>query len=134
MAPPSDPPPALTEVLSRLRAAWPAARWEWDGRFRCALSTLDKNTVAQGRAALTAALPALFTAKTVAKAPPAVAKICTATGGLRGDQEVFAAELPDGSTAYCLWWPWGTGSNFSARIGALGAADLAPAVKTAFGV
>jgi hypothetical protein len=125
---------SLTDLLSHLRAAWPAARWEWDGRFRCALSTLDKATLAQGRAALAASLPATFTAATVGKAPAAVAKVCTATGGLRGDQEVFAAELPDGSTAYCLWWPWGTGSNFSARVGAVGAADLTPAVKTAFGV
>lgn len=138
MASPDSPTPSdLAALLANLRAAWPAARWEWDGRFRCALSTLDRKTEAQARAALAAAMPAVFTSRTLAGAPAAVAKICDGTGGLRGDQEAYAAELGDGTTAFCLWWPWGGGGAFSARVGAVSggsAGELSGVLKSAFGV
>jgi hypothetical protein len=125
--------PSLPELLTRLRAAWPAASWEWDGRFRCALSTVNLAGLAQARAALADALPALFTANSIGAASAVVAQLCARTGGLRGHQEVFAASLSDGITAYCLWWPWGSRTDFSARIGATGGdSDLTPIVKAAF--
>jgi hypothetical protein len=124
---------SLPELLSGLRAAWPAPNWEWDGRFRCALSTVEGTALARARAALAAALPAQFTAATLGGAPAAVGQVCAKTGGLRGDQDVFVASLADGTVVYCLWWPWGSRTDCSARVGATRAgADLTPDLKAAF--
>jgi hypothetical protein len=127
---------SVIDLFSRVKAGWPAARWEWDGRFGCALSTLGGADEAKAREALQAGLPAAWSGATMAQAPEAVKRICGSTGGLRGGQMAFSAELPDGTVAYCLWWPWGGGGNISARIGVVAkdAADLNAAVKTAFGL
>ena len=45
---------------------------------------------------------------------------------------VFSAELGDGTLAYCLWWPWGGGANFSARVEATGGDEKA--VQAALGL
>ena len=127
-------PPTLPDQLARLRAAWPAAAWEWDGRFGCALSALGKAQEAAAREALATALPSVWTADKLGEAPAAIQRLCAGVGGLRGDQLVYAAELADDVLAYCLWWPWGGGANFSARVGAIGGGDLSKVVRTAFGI
>jgi hypothetical protein len=121
--PTTDTPSLLTEQLGRVVAAWPGGAWEWDGRMGCALSTVGKAQEAGARAALAAGLPSVWTADQLAQAPQALQEICARVGGLRGDQLVFSAELGEGAVAYCLWWPWGGGANFSARIGATGNMD-----------
>lgn len=131
----SDPrAQSVIDLLKQLRAGWPSAAWEWDGRFGCALSTLAGPDEARGRQALIVALPAAWTAAKLAEAPPVVRKLCAETGGLRGGQMVYSAELPNQTVVYCLWWPWGSGGNFSARIGAAAddGADLDAAVRAAF--
>ena len=124
----------LPEHLARLRAAWPGGPWEWDGRFGCALSALGKDQEAAAREALAAAFPAVWTAANLAEAPRAVHDLCGHVGGLRGDQLVYTAELADGVLAYCLWWPWGGGKNFSARVGAVGGGDQSKVVRAALGI
>ena len=135
---PEAPALLLTDQLSRVRAAWPGGGWEWDGRFGCALSTVGKEQETTARQALGAVLPATWSTVTLADAPEAIQRLCARVGGLRGAQLVFSAELGAGALAYCMWWPWGSGANFSARIGAIGAggADdgLTPAVRSALGV
>ena len=128
-------PSPLSDQLARLRAAWPGGAWEWDGRFGCALSAVGKALEASARQAVTAALPSVWTAAQLMEAPAALQQLCARVGGLRGDQLVFSAEA-GGVLAYCLWWPWGGGANFSARVGALGAdkVDLSPVVRAAFGL
>jgi hypothetical protein len=128
---------SVSDLFRRLKGEWPpGAKWEWDGRMNCALSTLGGSDEAQGRQALIGALPVIWTAEKLADAPEVLRKICGATGGLRGGQLVFSAELLDATVAYCLWWPWGSGSNFSARLGAATAdgTSLSPAVRTGFGL
>jgi hypothetical protein len=127
---------SLIELFSRLRAGWPVDSWEWDGRFACALSTVGGADEAKARQALLAGLPAAWTAQKLPDAPALLRKICAGTGGLRGGQMIFSADLPDGTCAYCLWWPWGSGSNFSARVGAAAAdgTDLTFAVRAGFGL
>jgi hypothetical protein len=124
---------SVVDLLQRLRAGWPG-RWEWDGRFDCALSTLTGTDQGKARESLTAGLPSVFTGATLAGAPALLRQICTDAGGLRGGQMVFSAELPTDVVAYCLWWPWGSGANVSARLGAAAAdgADLTAAVRSAF--
>jgi hypothetical protein len=130
-----DAHPLLTEQLGRVRTTWPGGGWEWDGRLGCALSTVDKPQEARAREALSAVLSSNWTAGQLAQAPAVIQALCAHVGGLRGDQRVFAAELADGTIAYCFWWPWGSGANFSARIGAVGRGgdSLSAVVRSALG-
>jgi hypothetical protein len=127
----------LTDLVGRVREGWPGAAWEWDGRLDCVLSTVTKEHVPAARQALEAGLPAVWKVDNLPQAPSLVRQICAKTGGLRAQQMVFSAELPDGAIVYCLWWPWGNGANFSARIGTdfsgAGAA-LRSVVRSAFGI
>ena len=130
-----DAHPLLTEQLGRVRATWPGGAWEWDGRFGCALSTVGKDLEASAREALGAELPSIWTADRLAEAPAVIQAVCAHAGGLRGAQRVFAAELADGTLVYCLWWPWGSGANFSGRIGAIARSgeNLSAVVRAALG-
>jgi hypothetical protein len=131
----SDPTAAtLSELLARVRAGWPpGATWEWDGRLRCAVSAVSDAQQAPALAVLTANLPAGFSHQDLGGAPAAVQQVCGRTGGLQPGQRVFTADLPGGALAYCLWWPWGSGTTVSARLGASGgAADLNASVRAAF--
>jgi hypothetical protein len=122
----------LTGLIQRIRVGWPGSAWEWDGRLECALSTVAKPEEAQALALLAGQLGEPFSPATVRAAPAALLQICARTGGLRASQLALATTLSDGGTAYCLWWPWGSGASFSARVGAAG--DLAPLVRSAFGL
>jgi hypothetical protein len=124
---------ALSALLSRLGAGWPGAKWEWDDRLDCALSTVAKADEARARAALTAQLPVLWTADTLVDAPPLMKTICGRTGGLLLRQMAFSTELPQGVLAYGLWWPWGSGANVSVRIG-VSHESVVPGVRAAFGL
>lgn len=121
---------ALAELIQGIRAAWPGAAWEWDGRLGCALSTVSKAQEAEALSLLAKHLGKSFSSSTLVGAPPDLQSVCARTGGVRGSQLVFAAPLPTGGTAFCLWWPWGSGVNFSARVGATD--DLTLFVRSSF--
>lgn len=127
----------LQDLLTRVREGWPGSRWEWDGRLACALSTIGRGTEEAARERITAGLPTEWNRSTVKGAPALVQRIAAGTGGLLGSQFMFTADLPEGGVAYCLWWPWGSGAQISARIGATGPGgeeDLTPLVRKAFGL
>jgi hypothetical protein len=124
----------MGDLAGRVRAGWPGTAWEWDDRLGCALSTVGKASEAKARELLSAGLPAVATAADLAAAPALVQQICGRTGGLMDGQLVFHGELPGGAVAYCLWWPWGSGANISARIGAVGPGVNPTSVRAAFGV
>jgi hypothetical protein len=124
----------LTERLGRVREAWPGGGWEWDGRFGCALAAVAKAHDPAAREAVAAGLSSSWTATTMAQAPLPLQQVCERTGGLRSDQLAFSAELDGGAVVYCLWWPWGGGNNFSARIGVAGPAELTTVLRAALSV
>ncbi len=124
---------AVGKLLPPMVVGWPGAKWEWDERLECALSTVAIASAEQARTALMAVLPQVWTADSLAGAPVLVRQICARTGGLLPQQMAFSAELPDGAFAYALWWPWGSGANVSVRIGASHGSVL-PAVRSAMGV
>jgi hypothetical protein len=125
---------ALTDSLGRVKAGWPGqAGWEWDGRLVCALSTVGKDDEASARELLAAGFPAVWTPATLSQAPAPLQQVCAQVGGLRNDQLVLSVEL-GGVFAFCLWWPWGGSTNFSARIGTTGDDDLDAVVRTTLGV
>jgi hypothetical protein len=122
----------LAGLIQRLRVGWPGSAWEWDARMGCALSTVARPEESQARALLAGQLGEPFSPATVRAAPADLLQVCARTGGLRASQLAFATTLSDGGTAFCLWWPWASGASFSARVGAAG--DLAPLVRSAFGL
>jgi hypothetical protein len=122
----------LAGLIQRIRTGWPGSAWEWDARLSCALSTVAKPEEAQALALLTGQLGEPFSPATVPSAPADLVQMCARTGGLRASQRAFAMTLSDGATALCLWWPWGSGASFSARVGAGG--ELTPVVRSAFGL
>jgi hypothetical protein len=124
---------AIPALLAQIGAGWPGSTWEWDDRLACALSTVTTAQAPQTQAALTAVLPAVWTAASLAGAPPLIQQICARTGGLLPNQQAFSVELPEGVFAYGLWWPWGSGANVSIRLGASHESVL-PAVRAALGV
>ncbi len=116
----------LAEVFSRLRTGWPGGTWTWDERFECMLATVAKADEPRALASAAAAMPTMIAGANLAAASAPIRDLCRGTGGLRGNQHMFMADLgalQAGAFAYCLWWPWGNGANFSARIGASGFDD-----------
>lgn len=113
--PPADPP--LLEALKRLRAGWPARGWSWDSRFSCLTSSFSADFEAKARAAALDALPAQFTATTLATAPPRLRETVERAGGLRSSQLAFGGGHQNGLYAFGLWWPWGDSMTISFRVG-----------------
>jgi hypothetical protein len=122
----------LAGLIQRIRVGWPGSAWEWDKRLDCALSTVAKPEEARALALLAGQLGEPFSPATVRSAPADLQQICARTGGLRASQRAFGTTLSDGATALCLWWPWGSGASFSARVAAGG--ELTSVVRSAFGL
>lgn len=125
----------LSERLARVKAQWPESGWSWDDRFHCALSAVTKAQEETARTALLAGLPTVFTKDNLRDAPELVRQVCARTGGLLGGQAAYFGEL-DAATelVYCLWWPWGGGANFSARVGVVGGKDLVTSLRQSLGI
>jgi hypothetical protein len=54
-----------------------------------------------------------------APVPPELASsaMCKAMGGLRGDQTLYRKALDGGVTVYIAFWPWGSGTQFTIKVG-----------------
>ena len=124
---------ALPALLAQIGTGWPGSDGEWDDRLTCALSTVATTQAPQVQTSLTAVLPAVWTANSLAGAPALIQQICARTGGLLPNQQAFSAELPEGVFAYGLWWPWGSGANVSIRVG-VSHESVLPVVRAAFGL
>jgi hypothetical protein len=109
----------LFDAFSRLKQAWPARGWSWDGRFVCLASTFTVPYEAQARKAASEALPIEYTSTTLASAPPELRELAARTGGLRAGQLLLAGGPFGGLTGFGLWWPWGDGETISMRTGVL---------------
>jgi len=114
----------LFDRLSKMRAAWPARGWSWDGRFECIASSIAALNEAKARAAAAEALPTIWTQPTLPRAPLRIQQLAEATGGVRSGQALLVSDAPGGFVAYGLWWPWGDGVSISLRVGLV---DVHPA-------
>jgi hypothetical protein len=66
---------------------------------------------------MTEALPASFSAETVAGASESQRALVEKCGGLRAAQLLFWGGGDDAPGVFGLWWPWGDGTTVSLRIG-----------------
>ena len=104
-------------ALTRLRAAWPSQDWSYDRRLKCVASSIPLAREAEARAAIAQALPASFSAETLASAGESQRLLVEKCGGLRAAQLLFWGGGDDAPGAFGLWWPWGDGTTVSLRIG-----------------
>lgn len=105
---------AMLEALAKLKASWPGAKWEWDGRFSVVASSFKKDQQPEARASAVHALTRGWTLKDVETAPESLRALCDKTGGLRGGQRLLAGT---DDSLFGLWWPWGNGEMITLRIG-----------------
>ena len=111
-----------TMLLLRSRTygrRWPATDWSYDRRLKCVASSIPLARETDARAAMADALPASFSAETVAGG---VGWRAGADRKVRRAARVAAAVLgrqrqDDAPGAFGLWWPWGDGTTVSLRIG-----------------
>ena len=118
--------------LLEVKRTWPGGEWSWDSRFAAVASSFGTAIEAKARESAGFALPLIFTSQTIAAAPPALQALATKSGGLRAGQLLLASHPDAGVTAFGLWWPWGSGTTVTLRIGLDGGPG--DALKTLFGV
>ena len=110
--------------LSRPKATCQAVRnggaaifmWEWDDRFGAALSPFRAPHRSKVHALLEETFGTAWDSTSIEGAPPAVARIADAFGGLWPGQELFVSEADRGVATCACWWPWGNGETISVRI------------------
>lgn len=134
-----EPEPDWQPVLDKLtllKDAWPGEAWTWDARFTMLASSFAIEHEEKAKASAALALPYSWDRKTLATAPPSLRELCEDTGGLRTGQRLLAGRASD-LVLIGLWWPWGSGTMITLRVG-LGqyGADEPPypAVRSLFGV
>ena len=114
----------MSDDLSHLRAVCEAIvqggetifRWEWDGRFRAALTAFPQSDSAGARALLERHFGQRFGHESIRGASPDVLDVVTSLGGLRAGQELFLSDPGRAVTMCGCWWPWGSGETISIRI------------------
>ena len=119
MGDPNEVWETIFSALANLRDRWPATDWSYDRRLKCVASSIPLAREIDARAAMADALPASFTAETVATASAGVRALIEKCGGLRASQLLFwgVNVQEDAPGAFGLWWPWGDGTTVSLRIG-----------------
>ena len=108
---------SLARGLGKLRAAWPAGGWSWDGRLACVASAFGAEFEADARAATVLGLPDEWTPAGLATAPERLRTLAARFGDVRQGQLLFTGGPLEGLFAFGLWWPWGNGQTVSLRVG-----------------
>lgn len=107
----------MLDALAKLKADWPGAKWEWDGRFSVVSSSFAASVQTEARASAVHALTRGWTLKDIETAPESLRNLAAKTGGLRGGQRLLAGT---DDSLFGLWWPWGNGEMITLRIGLVG--------------
>ena len=133
----AEPWQPLLDSLTALRAAWPAADWSWDHRFKCVTSSVDAKVAPSLREILAPLVPSEWTPESFTGAPGPVRALEQRCGDLRPGQLLFTGTAVAGMVPFAMWWPWGDGSKVSVRIGIANSdrsKELYPLVRAIFGV
>lgn len=110
-------PRAICEAVRSGGAA--IFKWEWDDRFRAALSPFRRSDSSKAHSLLEQSFGTGWRIDSIGAAAPAVLRVAEFFGGLRPGQELFvSAPGPAVGTCAC-WWPWGDGETISVRIALL---------------
>jgi hypothetical protein len=110
----SDVLAAIEATTALLRSA--PLRWEWDGRFSAALAVVEAPADTATLALIGQAFTTAWDAQTIKQAPDATRKLAS-SWGLQRSQRLFTLEIDDDPLLFAAWWPWGSGTTFSLRVG-----------------
>lgn len=127
---PLDP---IFQALAQLRSDWPKRGWSWDSRLACVASNFEAEVIDKASAAVTRALPTVWSDRTMLEAPATIREIGERSGGVRAGQLIYTRAPVVHAVAYALWWPWGNGSTISLRVGIEADVDYAAKVCEIFG-
>jgi len=106
----------------------------WDGGMNTALLTFEIGEKDAVMAAAERHLETTWTSDTVDGAPDVITDLISGLGGLRSGQWVMHSKV-GGPFLVAIFWPWGSGSPISLRIGVVGGDDAADArLKTWMGI
>ena len=127
----------LFDRLAAIKSSFPTQQWTWDARFEMVAATFASKVEAQARASAALGLPDAWTPGTLAQAPAGPRAMCEDSGGLRPGQLLLSGAEVAGVAPFGLWWPWGSGTTLTLRIGLAGSAISAEhhaQLRAAFGV
>src|SRR5262249_6338864 len=88
-----------------------------DRRLRCVASSIPLAGADAARAIYAEALPATWTAETLAGDPASVQALAETCGGLRAAQQLLWGGDADRPGAVRPWWAGGVGTDVTLRIG-----------------
>jgi hypothetical protein len=107
----------IDAALQRLADGTRELVWDWDRRFGTAVGRVSDP---DHLAVLTLADDCVahrWDHETIDDAPNLVREICNGWGGLRPGQLLWASDPTETPLLFAAWWPWGSGTTFSLRIG-----------------
>ena len=104
-------------IFSELRdAIGDEFKWEWDGRFKGALTQFEKSSAPQILSGLSQFFTHEWTVANIDNAPEAVLIAADSLGGLRPGQILLTSDPADDPFFLAAYWPWGNGTTISVRI------------------
>lgn len=106
-------------ALQRLVAETRELVWDWDRRFDTAVGRVSAPDHTAVLTLLDDCHAHRWDHESIANAPEVVRGISDGWGGLRPEQLLWASDPAESPLLFAAWWPWGSGTTFSARIGCL---------------
>jgi len=91
--------------------------WKWDDWVGTILTEINVDNTETIRGILKKFFPFSWDSSTINTAPQLVQSLDERFGGLRPTQLLFSADPSQDAVVFCAWWPWGSGSTISLRIG-----------------
>jgi hypothetical protein len=91
--------------------------WKWDGRFKTALAEFPTEMKDDVLGILGQYLISTWDSTSVKDAPDIVREISKKLGGLMSGQLLLLSDSGQAACIFCAWWPWGSGTKISIRIG-----------------
>jgi len=110
-------PKAICEAVRNAGAA--IFKWEWDDRFRAALSPLRLSDSSTAHSLLERSFGTGWSLDSIGAAAPAILRVAESFGGLHPGQELFVSARGLAVGVCACWWPWGDGETISVRIALL---------------
>jgi hypothetical protein len=108
-------------VLARLAEGTLELFWDFDSRFDTAVGRVSAPDDAPLLGLLDECFPHNWDHQSIDGAPDVTRAIADSAGGLRPGQRLWTLDPADSPLLYAAWWPWGSGTTFSLRVGCIAA-------------
>lgn len=109
----------MDATLQRLVDSTRELIWDWDRRFNTAVGRVSDPDHLPVLALLGDCFAHRWDHETITGAPPEVQNISAGWGGMRPGQLLYSSAESESGLLFAAWWPWGSGTTFSMRVGCL---------------